>query len=195
MPVVAIVPVKSFRTGNQRLIPALDDDRRARLGRALPAHVIRIAEASGLIPLIVTADAEVAEWATLSGIPSHPDPGRGLDEAASAGVEWAIRSGSRWIVLHGDLPLLTTSDLRPLMRIVSRGLNPIAPSADGGTSAIGGTGAVDFGFGVASFHRHLPRLPEPSVVVRRGLALDVDSPRDLRVALAHADTWLGEAIR
>lgn len=195
MVAVAIIPVKSFRDGNQRLAAALDDRRRQRLGKALATHVSQTAEQSGLIPLLVTADPEVAEWATQAGFPSHPDPGRGLDSAAEAGVEWASRTRSQWLVIHGDLPLLEESDLRVLIDAGDRGLNPIAPSADGGTSAIGGRGPVDFAFGPASFHRHLGRLPRPAVVARRGLLLDIDSPNDLQTALSITPgTWLRDAL-
>jgi 2-phospho-L-lactate guanylyltransferase len=194
VPDVGIVPIKSFRDGNRRLAPVLDDGRRSRLGQALASHVARTVEDAGLIPLIVTADPEVAEWATLTGFPSHPDPDEGLDAAAAAGVEWAIRAGSRWIVIHGDLPLLTPNDLRALISTGESGANPISPSSDGGTSAIGGKGPVDFAFGPASFHRHLVRLPDPTVVVRSGLALDIDSPDDLLRARGFAGEWLREAI-
>lgn len=195
MPVVAVVPVKSFREGNRRLAPALDDARRARLGQALASHVARVVAEADLIPLVVTADAEVAEWATLSGIPSHPDPASGLDAAAAEGVEWAIRARSGWVVIHGDLPLLEAPEVRILASAVDRELNPIAPSSDGGTSAIGGRGPVDFAFGPMSFHRHLARLADPTVTVRRGLSLDIDCPHDLETALAHCEPWLREAIR
>jgi len=107
-----IIPVKSFRLGKQRLAAALDDTQRSRLGRALAAHVAETVEEAGLAALFVTGDPEVAAWATMTGFPSLPDPGQGLNAAAAAGAEWADQSNSSWIVLHSDLPLLQADDLR-----------------------------------------------------------------------------------
>ncbi|MFZ0013396.1 MAG: 2-phospho-L-lactate guanylyltransferase [Acidimicrobiia bacterium] len=195
MPTTVIIPIKSFRLGKQRLAETLDDARRARLGRALAAHVAATVESASLIPLIVTADHDVADWATTSGFPSLPDPGTGLNAAAATGVEWAGEAGTRWIVLHGDLPLLNVSDVSCLGDISANGRSVIAPSADGGTSAIGGLGEFSFSFGSASFHRHLPRMDRPEVVVRAGLSLDVDSPNDLESAAASTrGRWLRDVL-
>ncbi len=195
MPIVVIIPIKSFRMGKQRLSDALEDGPRQTLGRALAGHTAGVVEEAGLIPLIVTADPQVAEWATTSGFPSLPDSGIGLTAAATIGTEWARASGSRWIVLHGDLPLLTTSDVAAVARPLSAGHAVIAPSSDGGTSAIGSDSDFQFEFGVGSFHRHLPRLNAATIVVRTGLALDVDSPNDLAAAVASPrGTWLREIL-
>lgn len=195
MPTVVIIPVKSFRLGKQRLSDALDDGRRQRLGRALAGHTAGVVEDAGLLPLIVTADSQVAEWATVSGFPSLPDSGTGLTDAARVGTEWARAARSRWIVLHGDLPLLSTSDVRALADAMSPDRTVIAPSSDGGTSAIGADDEFRFEFGIGSFHRHLPRLARARVIVRTGLALDVDSPNDLVAAAeTRRGTWLREYL-
>lgn len=192
---MVIIPIKSFRLGKQRLSEVLDDARRETLGRGLARHTAGIVETVGLIPLIVTADRQVAEWATTSGFPSLPDSGAGLTAAARVGMEWARASGSRWIVLHGDLPLLTASDVRAVADPVDAGQPVLAPSSDGGTSAIGAEDEFEFDFGVGSFHRHLNRLPDATVVVRTGLALDVDSPNDLAAAAASPrGGWLREIM-
>lgn len=196
MPVVVIIPVKSFRTGKRRLNDTLDDATRGRLSAALALHVASTVESAGVAPLIVTGDPEVAEWATSTDFPILADPGGGLDEAAAAGVEWAGHSDSEWLVLHGDLPLLTSSDVEALMEPLTKGNAVLAPSSDGGTSAIGSRGDFSFGFGVASFHRHLARMDRVVIVARRGLGLDIDSRADLEAALAAPSAgWLAEAIR
>lgn len=193
MPIVVVVPVKSFRLGNRRLANFLDDNQRASLGRGLATHVAEIAEDAGTLPVFVTADPDVATWATGLGFPSLPDPGSGLDDAATAGVEWAGNSMSRWIVLHSDLPLLDENDLRAL---TTQDGDVIAPSADGGTSAISATHPIRFAYGPGSFHRHLARLDSPTIVARRGLLHDVDSPGDLESALRHPKgKWLGNTVR
>lgn len=189
MPTVFVIPVRSFRLGKQRLGGVLNEAARVRIGQDLADHVATTVAAAGGIPMIITADPAVAEWATLSGFPSSPDPGRGLDAAAGTGVDWAIAAGSEWVVLHADLPLLSAGDIRLLIQVLSVGRQPISPSSDGGTSAIGGREEFRFSFGVSSFHRHLARLTDPEVVARVGLALDIDSPDDLAAARQAGVGW------
>ena len=192
VPTVVIIPVKSFRLGKQRLASALDDAQRSRLGRALATHVAETVEEAGLLAMFVTGDPEVAAWATSSGFPSLPDPGQGLNAAAAAGVEWADRSRSSWIVLHSDLPLLQAEDLGALANTRT---DVIAPSSDGGTSAISARSSIEFAFGPASFHKHLPQLRSPTIVARTGLLLDIDSPFDLSSALSHPrGRWMRTAL-
>lgn len=181
--------------GKRRLSGAVDPATRAELGRGLANHVASTVVSAGHVPLIVTAEPEVAEWATLDGFPSIPDPGQGLDAAAATGVDWAEQSGSDWIVLHSDLPLLAVSDVAALSAPLDAGRTVISPSADGGTSAIGAGGSMDFSFGLSSFHRHLKMLGDPVIVARPGLLLDIDAPADLRAALTRSrGAWLGDLI-
>lgn len=153
-------------------------------------HVSNVVVESDLIPVLVTADPGVATWAAGQGIPSIPDAGEGLSAAAARGVDWAVRSGSRWLILHSDLPMLSSVDLQAFVAAIDTG-DVIAPSSDGGTSAISSRRAIEFTFGPGSFSRHLARLVEPSVVARHGLLHDIDSPADLDAARAHPlGRWL-----
>lgn len=187
--------MKSFAAGKERLAPALDPGWRAFLVRAMAERVTQAAETVGLLPVLVTEDPEVADWAAARGLPSIPDPGQGLSAAAAAGVAWAGETGSRWVVIHGDLPLLRADDLEVLAEGLHDGAAPIAPSANGGTSAIGGESPVTFAYGPGSFHRHLPLLGSPRVVVRLGLAHDIDTPADLASARRHPDgAWLDRSL-
>lgn len=196
MPVVVVIPVKSFVLGKQRLADALTPQARTRLGQGLADHVASTATSAGLLPLIVTADSAVAGWATLAGFPSIADPGDGLDVAATTGMEWVMEAQSEWVVVHSDLPLVSPQDLTALADALALGQDVIAPSADGGTSAIGSRTAVTFSFGVSSFHQHLPRLDNPTVVARPGLLLDIDSVHDLESVSATAKGgWIRDLIR
>lgn len=169
----------------------LSEMARGSLGRALAERTADLAADAGLIPVLVAGDAEVADWAVLHGLPSIPDPGTGLDGAAGEGVGWAEASASPWIVLHSDLPLLTVSEVELLAAARDRHGWVIAPSADGGTSALGGTGPAEFSYGPGSFHRHLGRFPGAGIVTRVGLLHDVDSAFDLISARRHRrGSWL-----
>lgn len=195
MPTVAVIPVKSFVDGKLRLSGAVDPSGRAGLGRALANHVAESAESAGALPLIVTGDPEVAAWATGTGFPTLAEPNGGLDGAASAGSTWARRSKSSWLILHADLPLITKHEISRLAAAVEAGHDVIAPSSDGGTSAIGSNRNFEFHYGTGSFHRHLARLEAPQVVSTLGLLHDVDSPADLASAAAHPrGAWIKQVL-
>jgi 2-phospho-L-lactate guanylyltransferase len=196
MPGTVIIPVKSFSLGKQRLSGVLDPGARARLGRALAGHVAITVAATGRNPHIVTSDPDVAGWAGESGYEVLGDPGGGLSAAARAAVSWATHRSKPWLVIHSDLPWLTADDVGSLMHPLDLGRPVIAPSADGGTSAIGSSGDFAFRFGPASFHHHLAALGDPVILTRPGLLLDVDAPADLRAATGSAPgTWLDEALQ
>lgn len=193
MPTVAILPVKSFRLGKGRLAEELTPGQRSTLGQRLTEHVAGLTLEAGMLPVLIAGDAEVAEWAMGQGLPSIPDPGEGLNAAAAAGVDWAEASASPWLVLHTDLPLLLADDLAVLGAAIGRSNGVLAPSADGGTTAIGGRGRARFSYGPGSFRHHLGRFPTFEIVVRIGLAHDVDSVADLASARRHRrGRWLDE---
>lgn len=147
-----------------------------------------------MIPILVTADARVAEWAARTAIPSVPDPGNGLSEAAAAGARWANRGASRWIILHSDLPLLSAPDLNTFWERALEA-DAIAPSSDGGTSAITSRGPMEFSYGPGSFSRHLADLDNPSIVATTGFLHDLDSPADLESVCDHPrGRWLLDVI-
>lgn len=194
MPTVAVIPIRSFSLGKQRLTDALRPDQRAKLGKAMVEHVTKVVIDIGLIPVLVTADPDVATWALGQAIPSIPDPGEGLSAAAAEGVRWAKQSDSRWMILHSDLPLLRSDDLEVFMGAVDDN-GAIAPSSDGGTSAIASNDNIEFVFGQGSFGRHLARLTNPEVIATTGFLLDVDSPADLAAARGHPrGEWIGRVL-
>ena len=185
---VAVLPVKSPGTGKSRLSAAIGDAARRRLADAVARHVVGVAAASGLEPFIVTDDAALDAWATGQGFHTIADPGHGLDSAAGAGVEAA--GTAPWLVLHTDLPLISEATLRPVVEALERG-PVVAPAHDGGTNAVGGSGTMTFSFGPGSFHRHLARMPTATVVADPSLALDVDTARELAIAMRDPDgAWL-----
>ena len=175
----AIVPIRSFRLGKQRLAPHLTDPERRFLAAVLAERVTHAATAAGLSPLVVTADPEVASWSEQRDFEVVTDPGRGLDDACDAGVAAA---DERWVVIHSDLPLVGAEDMAVVAGLLDTGRDVIAPSSDGGTSVLSSTDSVRFSYGPGSFHRHLAQLPDPVVLARTGFLHDLDTPRDFESA-------------
>lgn len=190
IPDIVGVPIKPFGVAKRRLGPAVDAATRSRLGRAVAANTLTMVAASGAIPVVVTGDDGVAEWARAGGFGVLIEPpGEGLDGAAAA-----VTAGSgSWAVVHADLPLMTVADLAAAWRAADPAV--LAPSVDGGTNLIAGSGPMRFAYGPGSFHRHLAARPGASVVTRPGLALDLDTPEDLAAVLAlGAPDWLVDLL-
>ncbi|HEX8056513.1 MAG TPA: 2-phospho-L-lactate guanylyltransferase, partial [Novosphingobium sp.] len=113
------------------------------------------------------------------------DPGGGLNAAAKSALAQA--EATRLIVIHADLPLVTSQDIE-LLAAAPAGTIAIAPDRHGtGTNAISlplpAAKGFSFAFGTDSFARHKAeadriglRLEE---IHSQGLARDVDEPDDL----------------
>ena len=194
MDVTVAIPVKPFSDAKRRLAAVLGDDARRDLAIALARRTVDVVVQTDAAPLVLSADAEVTEWANTHGLDVALDEGSSLDEAATAAVTRIRATGGAWSVLHADLPSLAAADLTDAVARLAAGGAVLAPSSDGGTSLIGA--AIDgfvFRHGPGSFHRHLAALAplDPLVVVRTGLLLDLDEPDDLTAASRRAEgAWL-----
>ncbi len=172
----AVVPIRSF-DGLTRLAEALSTEERFALMRRLAKRTCTAIAEAGAPVMIVTGDHEVRSWASASGfgLVDEPDP-PGLDAAAAGGI---AQADDAWMVVHADLPAIAPEDIDAAVALLG-GRSVLAPSHDGGTSLIAGsTPAFPFSYGVESFHRHLAAVPDAAVLIRPGLALDLDRPSDL----------------
>jgi 2-phospho-L-lactate guanylyltransferase len=144
--------------------------------------------------LLVTRDREAKALALRYGA-------RVLEEEANRGHTIASSFAARTLASEGvtgmvqlpaDLPLVTPEDIDALLQ--AHGSAPavtLAPSRDErGSNAVASSPAdlLPLRFGDDSYFPHLERARslgiEPRVVHRPGLALDVDTPDDLRAFLA-----------
>lgn len=196
---MAAVPVRQAISPKSRLAAVLSPRTRRLLSLEMAARVVGAIEEAGARPLVLAADRVVMEWACEKGWEVIRDRAPSLNAAAAGAVAEATRRKAGWMIVHADLPLLTPADLRGSMAAVGSGNWVLAPSSDGGTPLIGGSGDPHFGFayGEGSFHRHLARLRRrsPRVVFRPGLALDLDRPSDLAAALSHPrGRWLADWV-
>lgn len=196
---MAAVPVRQAISPKSRLAAVLSPRTRRLLSLEMAARVVGAIEEAGARPLVLAADQVVMDWAAERDWEGIRDRAPSLDAAAAGAVAEATKRKIGWMIVHADLPLLTAADLRESLDAVSSGNWVLAPSSDGGTSLIGGSGDphFDFAYGEGSFHRHLARLRRRSlkIVFRTGLALDLDRPSDLQAALSHPrGRWLADWV-
>lgn len=170
---VAIIPIRSL-DGKSRLASHLDPAARTSMIRDLAVRVIAASAGVSTRVVVVSRDPAVASLARDLDAQTVADPGTGLDAAATAGVDAA--DGAPWIVLHGDLPLVTSLAIAPVAERACAGRTVLVPSLDGGTNVLAHTGAFAFSFGPGSFHRHLAHRPDADVVVDPRLGIDLDTP-------------------
>jgi FO synthase len=202
----ALVPVKAFAKAKQRLSNHLTPPRRIAFARAMMEKVIRQLQATPILAgvAVVTGDEEVAAFARLLGtrvlIENRPVS---LTSAVAYGTCSLFDEGADAVlVLPADLPFIHSQDLIALLACRDDAAVTIVPSRDGtGTNALLVTAACPelFAFGSDSASRHRARAAAAglSVQIRNfwSLAFDVDTPEDLREAIAgELDTTIRSAI-
>jgi 2-phospho-L-lactate guanylyltransferase len=196
----AVVPVKNYADAKQRLASALSGEQRRCLYRAMLEDVLgALADSPGLAGIaLVTQEPEAVGLASRYGARViTEDATRGHTAASTLGARTLAADGAAGILqVPADLPLLTPGDVAAVLE--HHGSAPavtIVPSRDKrGSNAVACSPpeAMPFRFGDDSFFPHLERARslgiEPRVVESDGIALDVDTPEDLRAFLASPST-------
>ena len=182
----AIVPLKAEGARKTRLSGHLSEIAREELSETLFRHVIRTLRRCPSVARIVSLSDGAPP---ISGLEWICDSGRGLNAELQDVIDVirADHDAARLLILHADLPLLEVVDVEALARAASGGL-AIAPDRAGdGTNALalGADRPFTLCFGPQSFARHRAQAPYAAIITGRpGLALDVDTPADLRAAVA-----------
>jgi 2-phospho-L-lactate guanylyltransferase len=183
-----IVPHRGLAAAKTRLAPVLDDGEREALARRLLEQVLRIAhEACGDVVVITPSEA-LEPLAAAAGARLVVQRGLGLNTGLEQARGEAILEGvTALLILHGDLPNLTTDDVAAILdALPEAGGVAIAPDRAGtGTNglALRPPDAIALRFGIGSFAAHVAAAEEAGVplaeVHRPGLAFDLDTPADL----------------
>ncbi len=192
---IALIPVKRLEESKSRLLPELADAARQALTLAMLEDLIEALTRAGCIDRIAvtTPDPLVARRAEAAGaeVLLRPEPGlnASLEDAAE---RLAPAPGQALLVVLGDVAGALPADFRRLddeARNEKTGVW-LAPSADGGTSALllRPARAIRFRFGPASAARHREAAREAGIAYHElplpSLAIDLDQPEDLSAFLA-----------
>ncbi len=185
-----LIPVNRLDRAKGRLAALLSPEERAELARRSLATALGAVAEAGMAAVALTADEAVRAILPdgVRALAEEPDL-RGL----SAQLERAAGrlAVDELLILHADLPLATAEALRDLAAQA-----PPAPSmtlvrpADGGTNAmlLRPPGRFPLAYGRGSGDRHEASARAAGLAVRRAdapaLALDLDTPADVRALLA-----------
>jgi len=185
-----VVPVKRLALAKSRL-RAYGDDVRAQLALAFAADVVQAALDCPDVDhvLVVTDDPAAAPLLADLGAQVVPDlPDAGLNAALAHGAACLLgRQASLPVVaVSADLPALRSEDLRGVLAGVPHAGRGFVPDAAGsGTTLLAARAPAELApaYGAGSRARHrasgATELAAPA-----GVRRDVDTPSDLREALA-----------
>jgi 2-phospho-L-lactate guanylyltransferase len=194
--IAAVVPVKALAASKSRLFPDLERGAIERLSLAMMGDVVEaLSRVRGIARVVVvTPDAEVAAAAEAAGATGLLRPDPGLNEAIeAAAAEVTAASGDGVLVVLGDVPGLVASEVETLIAALDGPGVALAPSNDGGTSALLRVprDAIPARFGPDSAKRHREAAERAGVAYREvplpSLAIDVDVREDVE-ALLRSDT-------
>jgi len=199
--IAAVVPVKALAGSKSRLAGG-DRDAIEQLSLAMMADVVdallRVPELARVA--VVTPDPQVAEEARAIGAEALLRDDPGLNEAIeAAAAELAPEPEDGVLVVLGDVAAASPDELSRLVRASGAAGVTLAPSRDGGTSALLRIprDAIPACFGRDSAKRHHEAAAEAGVAYRElplpSLAIDVDVSDDAQAILA-CDT-LGRRTR
>ena len=201
MPTTVLIPVNRLNRAKGRLAALLEPAERSELVRRSLAAVLAAVEEAGMEAVVLTSDEGVRAEVPVGVRVLGEDPElRGLSPQIERAAE-GLRV-DELLILHADLPLVTAEALRDLVAQA-----PPAASAtlvrpgDGGTNAmlLRPPGRFPLAYGRGSGDLHESAAREAGLAVQRAdvpaLALDLDTPSDVRVLLSTAGGRASEAGR
>ena len=188
MTVRIIVPHRGLAAAKTRLAPVLDNTERQALAKRLLERVLAVSREACGDAVVISPSEALGPLVVAAGARLVHQLGMGLN----AGLEQARGDAladriDTLLVLHGDLPNLSTDDIAALLAAVpGAGGVAIAPDrAGGGTNglALRPPDAIPFRFGIGSLAAHRAAAEAAGVAMaevhRSGLAFDLDTPADL----------------
>lgn len=202
--VEVLVPMKSMPASKSRLAPVLESPRRQALTLWMLKRVLWAVTAAlgpGAVH-VLGGDGPVGQTAVDSGVRWSEDPGKDLNSSLWLAMRDAYHRGvSATLFLPGDLPLLTSEDVRALVRASGEMERPVGVAArrDGGTNALLLPKAIAVvpALGGQSFRRHQTLVGETGAVLEElrlpNIAFDLDLPEDL-YWLQSQDPGLGAEV-
>lgn len=186
-----LVPVKNLLGAKQRLGSLLDQAIRTELAQTMLLDVLEtLASWAGRPPVaVVTSDPFACDLAVRFSFEVIPDSAnRSETDAIEMATQVCEARGADFtLVIPGDIPLIQASEIEKILEAAPVEGSVLAPAADGrGTNAAFRRPAALFPlrFGNDSFKPHVAAARATgkpvAVLSLPGVALDVDSPADLR---------------
>lgn len=200
----ALVPLKGLASSKSRLLPHLGRAKLEQLAIAMLGDVVDALRGAASIDrvAVVTPDPRVAKEAEALGaaplLDRYPDLNSALDGAAA---QLAPDAGDAVLVVLGDVAGARAAEIETLVTALKGPGVALAPSSDGGTSALlrRPWNVIAAGFGPDSARIHADRALEAGAVFHRlelaSLAIDIDEHADIDRFRASGAATLGARTR
>lgn len=188
----ALIPLKKLTEAKTRLAGLLPSPDRQALVQAMAHDVMAVlSKHQGIMGVTLLSDDPVAPLlANRHGArcwPEHELGCTGLNAGLAAASDRLLREGEPVLIVHADLPLLHATDISAALEY-QRALSGLVVGCDetgSGTNLLvfDTSSRPEFCFGDDSCARHIAWAEDANLPVQRlqrpGIALDVDSPRDV----------------
>jgi 2-phospho-L-lactate/phosphoenolpyruvate guanylyltransferase len=182
----ALVPIKQGGNGKSRLAEMLSQEERDALSLRMARHVIaELGRCEGISDITILS-TERPDWWSGSWV---ADGGQGLNSEINGWRQ--ARGADAILIIHADLPLLQTEDVRHLLDVAEAESIALATDRAGEGSnalAIADGRPFEFRFGPDSRRLHAAQSPAITVIRRNSLSSDIDTPEDLMFAREHGFT-------
>jgi 2-phospho-L-lactate/phosphoenolpyruvate guanylyltransferase len=194
---VGLLPVKRLGEAKSRLEPLLGRAQRLALAAAMLEDALELCSRADFLQwYVLTADPSVHERARAIGLGTLSDDGEG-DLNASLGKAIAVlgsQGAGSITVIPADAPLAATDEIRDLVDTGSLSDVVVVPAErDGGTNGLylSPPNAIAPRFGESSLSAFVKEAEGEklrcSILPLPGLALDIDTPEDVRELLSQAN--------
>jgi 2-phospho-L-lactate guanylyltransferase len=192
---IALIPVKRLEESKSRLLPQLPDAERQALTLCMLEDLIEsLSQTPGIDRIAVTTpDRLVAKKATAAGAEILMRPEPGLNAALEDGRQrLSPAANEAFLIVLGDVAGALPEDFSKLLEAASSNESAgvwLAPSSDGGTSALlqRPATAIPCCFGRLSAKGHRDAAAAAGVAFSEielaSLAIDLDQPEDLEAFL------------
>ena len=190
--IAAVIPVKALHTAKSRLLPGMDRETVARLSIAMMCDIVGVLQRVPALSrvAVVTPDAAVARAAETSGADALLRRDAGLNPSVeSAAGEIAPGAEDGVLVILGDVATAAAAEIAVLLRALEGRGVALAPSSDGGTSALLRVprDVIPARFGPDSAARHRESAARAAVPCHElplpSLSIDIDVGEDIEAAL------------
>ena len=202
-----LIPVKNLTNAKQRLGEALDQPQRSQLAEAMLRDVMTAAAGvtDRLDVYLVTGDAHAQAMAAEFNFGVIEDTRNESETAAiEMATEWCERHGyDTTVVVPGDIPLITTSELHRVLDAAPAEGAVFVPAYDRrGSNCILRRPAsiIPLRFGNDSFLPHCEAMKQtgkPLIILEMpGIGLDIDNPHELELLVQReGDTHAQRLLR
>ncbi|MDJ0269901.1 MAG: 2-phospho-L-lactate guanylyltransferase [Aigarchaeota archaeon] len=187
---IALIPMKNLELGKTRLSKVLSPTKRRRIVLSMLSNVIKACKGAGLECVVLSSDRRVLAICRRRKCKTMIERAESLNES----VEEAVRqlgpdAETRISIVFSDLPLLSSSDISTIMRVLDHCDVVISPDLHLlGTNIIALKGVFDglrFMYGRESFNAHLHAFNSRGKTIKTyislGTALDIDTPGDIHL--------------